>query len=289
MHRHPRYSYLNLEPFDAQPNIPQLPQFNPPQLPQSPQFNPPQPPQLPEFNPSPSNELVPGNSKVPPVDSPEFLTNLDALVAELGIPQGESSPDSEEVLDEVPDDEPAPRKRRRQSNLNLTKAQAANLPAEEESLAGFDRHSRKCKICQSPKREEIEQAFLEWESPDIIRSDFRIRDRHTIYRHARAMGLMQIRGRNLRAALAHILEHASYCRPTGESVIRAARAYASLTGYVRWVDPPTTHIVVPGRPASFPPALAGRAILAKPVKSPKRARSRSGTRRLKRGRAGRKA
>lgn len=276
MQRHPRYSYLNLEPFDAQPKIPDLPQYAPPQ--------PPELPQPAELYLPPGIPPVRENNKVPPVDSPEFLTNLDALVSELGIPVGESSPDSEEV----PHHEPSPRRRRRSSNLNLKSASQIDLDEDEENLTPFDRHVRKCKICKSPKCDEIEQAFLEWQSPDVIRRDFRIRDRHTIYRHARARGLLEIRGRNLRAALAHILEQSCFCRPTGESVIRAARAYASLTGYVNWVEPPTTHIVVPARPTPALPALAGRTLFARPVKHSKRLRTKISKSRPKRGHSRRK-
>src|SRR5437879_10968010 len=69
------------------------------------------------------------------------------------------------------------------------------------------RHEAQCTVCKHPHRGEIEQDFLHWKSPDKIAEAFGL-SRDAIYRHARAMDLVEPRRRNVRAALERIIEHA---------------------------------------------------------------------------------
>jgi hypothetical protein len=58
-----------------------------------------------------------------------------------------------------------------------------------------DRHSRKCQICRHPLRALIECSFLSRRSPSRIARQFGFNDRNTVYRHAHATKLFDLRGR----------------------------------------------------------------------------------------------
>jgi len=115
--------------------------------------------------------------------------------------------------------------------------------------ARFERHERKCAICHHPDCEDIEEDFMHWHSPASLAAHFKLPDRYTVYRHAHAVGLFELRKANLRTVYEHILEGVGRVDVTADSVIRAAKAYASMTDSGEWREPPTTHIVVPGLPA----------------------------------------
>lgn len=113
------------------------------------------------------------------------------------------------------------------------------------------RHRRKCAICHHPEREAIEDLFVHWHSPEAIAShydDYEQEDESitwiSIYRHAYAFGLDEIRCRNLRFVFEHILDQAGTTAATPASIIVAARALAS---YVNengaWNEPPKRVIV----------------------------------------------
>jgi hypothetical protein len=68
------------------------------------------------------------------------------------------------------------------------------------------RHEAACKICRHPQRADIEADFINWEPPYKIAEDYDLGDRTTIYRHAWALGLMEKRRRNVRAALENLIE-----------------------------------------------------------------------------------
>src|SRR6185437_13022639 len=123
------------------------------------------------------------------------------------------------------------------------------------------RHRRKCSICRHPERETIEDLFIHWHSPTTIANYFddtadaaedagdeshnRLRITWVaIYRHAYALGLDEVRRRNLRFAFEHILEQAGDITPTSASIMAAARAYAAcVNNDGHWNDPPKQVIV----------------------------------------------
>jgi len=123
------------------------------------------------------------------------------------------------------------------------------------------RHRRKCSICRHPERETIEDLFIHWHSPNTIANYFddtadaaedagddsanRLRITWVaIYRHAYAVGLDEVRRRNLRFAFEHILEQAGDITPTSASIMAAARAYAACVNTAgHWNDPPKQVIV----------------------------------------------
>jgi hypothetical protein len=111
------------------------------------------------------------------------------------------------------------------------------------------RHRRKCAVCHHPDREIIEDLFIRWHSPEsIVRFYNEDNDNDltwvSIYRHAYAFGLDEIRRRNLRFVFEHLLEQADQITPTSATVIAAARALGSCvdsTGH--WNEPPKRVLV----------------------------------------------
>ncbi len=105
------------------------------------------------------------------------------------------------------------------------------------------RHSRKCRICNHPRREDIESDYLTWLDPAQLAYHYHIRSDSSIYRHARAVGLDKKRRQNIRGALEAILQRAHSATITANGVVSAVRAYASLDDRFGWVEP-TRHMVI---------------------------------------------
>ncbi len=127
-----------------------------------------------------------------------------------------------------------------------------------------DRHERKCLICNHPDREAIEEEFLHWNGPAEIASRYDV-SRHAIYRHAHAGNLFAERSGKMRSVLDLIIERADCAQVTGDTIIRAVRAYSCLTDDGRWVEP-TRRVIVTheGKPhgvadMSIPPGTQNRA------------------------------
>jgi hypothetical protein len=120
-----------------------------------------------------------------------------------------------------------------------------SLPGDNQPNLG--RHKRRCTVCHHPDRELIEQEFLRWSSPCEISDQFDLRDASSIYRHAHAFGLFARRRLNVRCVAEQILEGADSVKPTGNSVLRALRAFTQITDDGQWVEPPkrvvVTHVV----------------------------------------------
>jgi hypothetical protein len=108
----------------------------------------------------------------------------------------------------------------------MTKGRAANLR----------RHKRNCTVCAHEKCDEIESAFVAWESPAKIAEQYGVADRTSIYRHAHALGLFGKRRRNIRAALEKIIERAGEVEVTSSAVVAAVQAYAKINAQGQWVE-----------------------------------------------------
>lgn len=98
------------------------------------------------------------------------------------------------------------------------------------------RHEQNCSICAHPEREEIERAFCEWKSGAEIAKEHKLPDRRAVYRHAHATGLFWKRDRNLRSALARIIEKAGSVQVNGATVVAAITAYSKINAAGQWVD-----------------------------------------------------
>jgi hypothetical protein len=105
-----------------------------------------------------------------------------------------------------------------------------------------DRHSRKCQICSHPRRQDIEQDFLRWLSPDRIAAQYGLADHSTVYRHVHATGLFKRRSDSIHLALDSILERGnSVVNVNANSILQAVKFSAILDG--EWVEPPRNRVV----------------------------------------------
>ncbi len=103
----------------------------------------------------------------------------------------------------------------------------------------FDRHSRKCVICHHPDRAAIEEEFVGWRPPWRIAEVYDLDDYRAVHRHAHATGLTLRRRQNVHAVLDLLLEQVHDAKVSGDSILRAIRAYSCVDARGRWVDPPT--------------------------------------------------
>ncbi|MGA8767134.1 MAG: hypothetical protein WB559_08945 [Candidatus Acidiferrales bacterium] len=125
-------------------------------------------------------------------------------------------------------------------------------------MTALARHQANCGICRSEHTEEIDDAFINWESVNHIAREFNI-ERRVVYRHAHATGLFPKRDRNIRRALGLIIHRADKVQcVTADSVIRAVQLLAHINESGDWIAPPTHVIFSSGtpRPANnnVPPA-----------------------------------
>ena len=132
----------------------------------------------------------------------------------------------------------------------LCRAAKAKVAERIAAIPGFERHSRKCQICRSPYVDDIEQAYLQWESVDLICRYFQLADTDALYRHARAAGLDVLRRQNSRWVVEQFIEQWRTVKITSSTVIRSIRALSCLDEKGRWTDLPKTHIFLRGQDAS---------------------------------------
>jgi hypothetical protein len=103
----------------------------------------------------------------------------------------------------------------------------------------LERHSRRCIICHHPEREAIEEEFVHWRAPWKLAEDFKLADYRTVYRHARAAGLLLQRRERLHSALDAFVESVDDVTFTGDTILRAMRAYSCIDSHGRWTEIPT--------------------------------------------------
>jgi hypothetical protein len=103
----------------------------------------------------------------------------------------------------------------------------------------LERHSRRCIICHHPEREAIEEEFVHWRSPSRLAHDYKLADYRTVYRHARAAGLLLQRRERLHSALDAFVESVDDVTFTGDTILRAMRAYSCIDSHGRWTEIPT--------------------------------------------------
>jgi hypothetical protein len=104
------------------------------------------------------------------------------------------------------------------------------------TTVSLGRHKRTCSICRHAQREEIEFEFVGWRSPAAIAEEYGLADRSSVYRHANALGLLQKRQRNIRAALERFIERAEGVDVTASAFVSAVQAYAKINSAGEWID-----------------------------------------------------
>jgi hypothetical protein len=125
------------------------------------------------------------------------------------------------------------------STFTRKPARAISRRKQLEMKAALERHSRRCIICHHPEREAIEEEFLHWRAPWKLAEDYNLADYRTIYRHARAAGLLLQRRENLHSGLDAFVEAVDDVKFTGDTILRAMRAYSCIDRHGRWTEIPT--------------------------------------------------
>jgi len=152
-------------------------------------------------------------------------------------------------------------------------AQESPRPHTESPKAA--RHSRKCKICNSPDREEIDQAYIHWVPLRRIVFEYTdVTSEVSLYRHALATGLFSRRRSRFQHALDRIIEQAGDTRPSADAVLRAMRASTMLNENGRWEEPTRRviiehHVVSPSLTPALTPALLGASVTSDVLESNK--------------------
>jgi hypothetical protein len=82
-------------------------------------------------------------------------------------------------------------------------------------------HSRRCSVCHHPDRIWIELKFIEWNSPSLIADEFDLYDRDSIYHHAHATGLFDLRRRNILCVYENLLERVQRTQITSRGILFA--------------------------------------------------------------------
>ena len=130
-------------------------------------------------------------------------------------------------------------KRGTKKQKNTTLPQVAEPLVEQKNpdpaQVNQGRHEAQCSICKHSEREEIEQQFLRWTSPDKITETLGI-CRDSIYRHARAFDLLEPRRRNVRFALERVIERAGDVEVNANAVVSAGAAYSKINASGQWID-----------------------------------------------------
>lgn len=90
------------------------------------------------------------------------------------------------------------------------------------------RHASSCRVCMHPERQDIENDFLSWKSPAKIATEYKLRNRASIYRHARAFDLVSKRARNICALLERFMERADDVPVTASAILQASAMLVRL-------------------------------------------------------------
>jgi hypothetical protein len=154
----------------------------------------------------------------------------------------------------------------------ITKCAAEIIENQEQDLA---RHQRLCEICKHPACFLIQEAFLQWTSPEGIMKKYGLKSRATIYNHVHAFRLFARRDRILRFALAHIIEQADRVNVTARDVIQAISTYAHVNDEGLWVQPASkSEIVVSKNEVAASPFDSPQALASPLVRSASKPNSR---------------
>jgi hypothetical protein len=116
-------------------------------------------------------------------------------------------------------------------------------PSHRRNCPNPTYHRIKCNVCKHPDRGAIDEAFLRWQSPISLARTYGLADRSSIYRHARATGLLSRRRKALSSALESIIEQAESVVPTATEIVMAVKMYSQFNKQGQWIEPPKRRIV----------------------------------------------
>ena len=118
----------------------------------------------------------------------------------------------------------------------VTENELKDRPAGSVNLG---RHEAQCSVCCHPKRQEIEEAFVDWGSVASIATQYEL-NRYSIYRHAHAFGLFSLRKRNAVGVLEKILERGEVTNLNGSTILSAFELYLKLNQEEKGGEQPQT-------------------------------------------------
>ena len=133
----------------------------------------------------------------------------------------------------------SPKTNRKQSRKKSSRINRQRRLQKQLQALLLERHSRRCIICHHPEREAIEEEFVHWRAPWKLSQDYKLADYRTVYRHARAAGLLLQRRERLHSALDAFVESVDDVTFTGDTILRAMRAYSCIDSHGRWTEIPT--------------------------------------------------
>src|ERR1700735_655043 len=133
----------------------------------------------------------------------------------------------------------SPRTNRKKSQKKSNRINRQRRLQKQLQVLLLERHSRRCIICHHPEREAIEEEFVHWRAPWKLAQDYKLVDYRTVYRHARAAGLLLQRRERLHSALDAFVESVDDVTFTGDTILRAMRAYSCIDSHGRWTEIPT--------------------------------------------------
>jgi hypothetical protein len=103
-------------------------------------------------------------------------------------------------------------------------------PLKDKGGAGVNLgwHQAQCTICLSSCRQEIDELFVDWVSPQVIADRYTNISRYSVYRHAHACDLFSKRAKNINRALERFIERVDTTIVNGSSIISAIKIYMKL-------------------------------------------------------------
>jgi hypothetical protein len=100
-------------------------------------------------------------------------------------------------------------------------------PMKADGHVNLGRHKAQCTICAHPKCAQIEDFFVDWCSPDDIQSIFGV-SHDALYRHARALGLIDKRRKNSLMALEKVIERMDRTPMSGAVILSAIKTLMKI-------------------------------------------------------------
>jgi len=109
---------------------------------------------------------------------------------------------------------------------------------QDKEGGGVDigRHQAQRTICSYSCRQEIDDLFVDWVSPDLIVKRFTNISRDSVYRHAHAFDLFTKRRKNIRMALEKIVERVDFTAMSGSVILSAIKAIEKLNSEGQGVE-----------------------------------------------------
>lgn len=106
-----------------------------------------------------------------------------------------------------------------ETRLDDTKVQQT-----DEREVSLGRHKAQCSVCKHPNCQDIEEAWVDWTSPEKIAYDYHI-SKDSLHRHFRAVKLAAKRRKNRMRVCERFLERTDLTKPTGATILGMWKEY----------------------------------------------------------------